>query len=330
MGEIVVYVKDLRKVYRRALGTAGLSGAAKGLFKRQVEEVAALKGVSFEVREGEILGYIGPNGAGKTTTLKILAGTLFPTSGKVRVLGEIPWRRSRAFLSKISFVMSGRGLLEEITWDLPVLDGFLLVKDLYGLSDREFRSALEELVDLFELSDLLKAPLRQLSHGQRARVELAAALLWRPRLLLLDEPTLGLDLLSQGALRGFVREYVRRTRASCIVTSHYTRDIEDLADRVLLLNEGEIVVQGSPDELVRKLSGMRRLRIVFEREVAAGELRALGEVASADGREVVLQVPAEQARESVQTLLERLPVHDLTLEEPDLEEALRAYFGKER
>jgi len=326
MGEIVVYVKDLRKVYRRALGAAGLSGAAKGLFKRQVEEVTALKGISFEVQEGEILGYIGPNGAGKTTTLKILAGVLFPTAGEVRVLGYVPWRRQRAFLKGISFVMSGRGLLEEITWDLPVLDGFLLIKDLYGLSDREFQSALGELVDLFELSELLKAPLRQLSHGQRARVELAAALLWRPRLLLLDEPTLGLDLMSQAALRGFVREYVKRTGAACIVTSHYTRDIEDLADRVLLLDHGEFVAEGSPQELVRKLSGMRRLRVAFEREVAAEELEALGEVVELDGAQAVFRVSAGQAKELVQALFARFPIHDFTLEEPDLEEALRIYF----
>ena len=326
MGDQVVVVKGLRKVYRRAVGGVGLAGSLRGLLRRRVEEVVALKGVSFEVREGEILGYIGPNGAGKTTTLKVLAGTLFPTAGEVRVLGHVPWRRERDFLRKISFIMSGRGLLEEITWDLPVQDGFLLVRDLYGLPEGEFRHSLEELVGLFGLRELLEVPLRQLSHGQRARVELAAALLWRPRLLLLDEPTLGLDILSQAALREFVRDYVERTGAACIVTSHYMRDIEDLAHRVLLLDRGEIVAQGPPGELARRLSGIRRLRVVFEREVPEGELRRLGEVVEFDGNEAVILVPAARAVEAAKGLLDGFPVHDLTIEEPDLEEALHAYF----
>ncbi len=226
--------------------------------------------------------------------------------------------------------MSGRGLLEEITWDLPVSDGFLLVRDLYGLPEREFRRSLEELVGLFGLRELLEVPLRQLSHGQRARVELAAALLWRPRLLLLDEPTLGLDILSQAALREFVRDYVERTGAACIVTSHYMRDIEDLAHRVLLLDRGEIVAQGPPGELARRLSGIRRLRVVFEREVPEGELRRLGEVVEFAGNEAVILVPASWAVEAAKGLLDGFPVHDLTIEEPDLEEALRAYLQEGR
>ncbi len=316
--ETVVSVKGLRVVYRRTV--------SRGLLRREREEVVALRGVSFEVREGEILGYIGPNGAGKTTTLKVLAGTLFPAAGEVHVLGHIPWRRERAFLRKISFVMSGRGLLEEITWDLPVRDGFLLVRDLYRLPEREFRRNLDELVELFGLRELLGVPLRQLSHGQRARVELAAALLWRPRLLLLDEPTLGLDILSQAALRRYVREYVARTGAACIITSHYMRDIEDLAHRVLLLDRGEIVAQGPPGELARRLSGTRRIRVAFAREVPQDELRRFGELSEHDGSGAVILVPAARAVEAAKELLDRFPVHDLTIEEPDLEEALRAYF----
>jgi ABC-2 type transport system ATP-binding protein len=322
MEQVAVCVEDLGVTYRRTVSGAGLGG----LLRRRRQLVPALKGISFRVEQGEILGYIGPNGAGKTTTLKVLAGALRPQRGKVRVLGYVPWRRERGFLRGISFVMSGRGLLEEITWDLPVLDGFALVKDLYGLSGREFRRNLDELIDLFGLRDILGVPLRQLSHGQRARVELAAALLWRPRLLLLDEPTLGLDILSQAALREYVREYVRRTGAACIVTSHYMRDIEDLAQRALLLDRGEIVAEGSPGELARRFSGARVLRVVFEREVPGDELRRLGELEEFNGNEAVILVPAAKTKEAAQTLLECFPVHDLTIEEPDLEEALRSYF----
>ncbi len=318
-------VNSLQVVYRRAVSGAGIGG----LLRRRAEEVHALQGVSFRVREGEILGYIGPNGAGKTTTLKVLAGTLQPDGGEVRVLGFVPWRREREFLRQISFVMSGRGFLEDFTWDLPVMDGFLLVRDLYRLGAREFRRSLDELVALFELDRLLKVPLRQLSHGQRARVELCAALLWRPKVLLLDEPTLGLDLMSQVALRRFIREYVKRTNAACIVTSHYTRDIEDLADRVLLLDRGVIIAQGSPEELVAKLSGMRRLRVLFDGEAPYEGLSSLGEPVEIEGPQAVLNVPAERAKDVVRVLLEEFPVADLTLEEPDLEEALRAYFSRE-
>jgi len=321
----MVLVEDLHVVYRRTVSGAGLSG----LFRRRKEQVHALRGVSFQVGAGEILGYIGPNGAGKTTTLKVLAGTLRPQRGKVQVLGFVPWRRERAFRQAISFVMSGRGLLEELTWDLPVADGFLLVRDLYGLSEGEFRRTRDELVELLGLEELLRVPLRQLSHGQRAKVELAAALLWRPRVLLLDEPTLGLDLLSQAALRRFIRDYVRRTEAACIVTSHYMRDIEDLCHRTILIHRGEAVAQGPPEELARRLSGRRKLRLVFDGEPPQEGLSALGEVLEEDGPEVVLSVPAERARDVVEFILREFSVLDLTLEEPDLEEAIRDYLVRE-
>ncbi|MEM2126033.1 MAG: ATP-binding cassette domain-containing protein [Candidatus Methanosuratincola sp.] len=326
--DVIVQVHDLWKTYERPCKGAGLKGALRALVRREIERVEALKGVSFEVHRGEIVGYVGPNGAGKTTTLKILAGVLYPSSYKeVRVLGFVPWHRERAFLKQISFMMSGRGFLEEIGWDLSVLDSLNFIKDIYGLGESEYHQSLEELSELLHVRELLSAPLGQLSHGQRARMELVAALLWRPKLLLLDEPTLGLDLVSQKALRDFIKCYVRRHAASCIVTSHYMRDIEELADRVILLNQGELIAEGSLTAIVERFSRYRLIHVEFEREVTADELALLGRVKENSGLQAVLEVPRDRARLVAQALLDRWPVHDLTIEEPSLEEALHHYFS---
>lgn len=325
----VLEVHDLVKIYRRRVKEPGVYGTLRALLHPQVEEVHALKGVSFAVAEGEIVGYVGPNGAGKTTTLKILAGVLYPTSGEVRVLGHIPWRREKTFLKQITFVQSGRGFLEEVAWDLSVLDGLHFVKDLYGIRNREFQSTVDELAGLLGLSEFLRVPLRQLSHGQRMRVELLSALLWRPKVLLLDEPTLGLDMISQQAIRAFVRTYVSRTGSSCIVTSHYMRDIEELADRLIVLDQGEIVYEDSVREAVARFAKAKLVRLRLEHPLPEEAFRPFGEaqtIPSDSGPEVVIKVPSDRSRAVVQELLSRFPVKDILVEEPDLEEALRTYF----
>lgn len=322
-----IEVENLRKSYIRPRTGPGLRQILSSFFRRRVELVEALKGISFKVGEGEILGYVGPNGAGKTTTLKILAGVIHPTEGQATVLGFVPWRRQRAFLKQISFVMSGRGFLEEITWDLSVLDGFHFVKEVYGLGAAEYRQVEEELVELLQLQELLNVPLRQLSHGQRARVELAATLLWRPKVLFLDEPTLGLDIVTQKALREFVRTYVQNHAATCIVTSHYMRDIEELADRLILIDQGNIIAEGAPAQIVEKLSSYRLIQVEFEHEVRDEQLSSLGRVVKKNGLQAMLEVPRSQARLIAQYLLEHWPVRDLTIEEPSLEEVLRQYFS---
>ncbi|MGI6209447.1 MAG: ABC transporter ATP-binding protein [Anaerolineae bacterium] len=326
----VLEVVDLHKVYERPRKAPGLRATLRAFARPEREHVAALRGISFTLGPGEILGFIGPNGAGKTTTLKILAGVLFPTSGHVQAFGHVPWRREHAFLRHISFVMSGRGFLEEIAWDLSVSDGLGFMKDLYHLGSAEFRTSLDELSAMLDLSSLLDAPLRQLSHGQRARAELAAALIWRPRLLLLDEPTLGLDVISQQALRQFIRAYVRRHQASCVVTSHYMRDIEEMADRVVLIEQGRLADEGSLAEVLSRLAAFRLIRVEFEREPDRKGLESLGRVVERAGLRVALEVPRGEARQVAQSLLAEWPVRDLTIEEPGLERALRAHLGGER
>jgi ABC-2 type transport system ATP-binding protein len=325
----VVDVDNLWKLYERPRKSEGVGGALRGFIHRQTEKVEALKGISFTLDEGETLGYIGPNGAGKTTTLKLLAGALYPSRGRLSVLGFTPIKRERAFLRQISFVMSGRGFLEEVAWDLSVLDGYHFLKEVYGLPKAQYQHDLEEITALLQIQSLLNVPLRQLSHGQRARAELASALLWRPRLLLLDEPTLGLDLLSQQALRDFVKGYVRRTGAACVVTSHYTRDIEALADRICLVNHGQLVLQGSLGDVMAQLADTRLIRVTFEQVVPEASLFSLGEVVAQDAAQVTLRVPHRQAKPVAQALFARFSVSDLTIEEPDLEEALRGYFAHE-
>lgn len=325
----VVEVKSLWKIYERPRKAAGLKAALRAVVHPEIEKVEALKGISYSVAEGEILAYIGPNGAGKTTTLKILAGVLHPTQGQVHVLDLVPLRRERAFLRQISFVMSGNGFLSQVAWDLSAGDGLQFIKELYDLDKVQYAGMLAELVEALQLQDLLKAPLRQLSHGQRARVELAGALLWQPRLLLLDEPTLGLDIMSQKALRDFVQAYVRRHNATCIITSHYMRDVEELADRLILVDHGQIVAAGSPMEIVQRLSGYKVIQVEFEAPPSPSELETLGRVAECSALQATLEVPHSQVKAVAQALLARWPVRDLTIKELSLEETLERYFSRQ-
>jgi ABC-2 type transport system ATP-binding protein len=318
----VAVVSHLTKHYRRPAKSPGLAGSLSAFVHPRWQQICALEDVSFTLSEGEVVGYVGPNGAGKTTTLKLMAGVLYPSAGEVSVLGYTPHRRQRPFLRQISFVMSGRGLLEEVAWDLSIVDGLDFVRHLYGLSAAEYRRSRDELVAMLGIADLLAAPLRQLSHGQRARAELAAALLWRPRLLLLDEPTLGLDLVSQQALRQFVCAYVKGNGAACIVTSHNMRDIESMADRLLLVEQGHLADSGSLAEVIARLSRYRLLKADLDGEPGPGALEALGRVLSRDGSQVTLEVERQQATAAAQALLGTGRVRDLTIEEPDLETVL--------
>jgi ABC-2 type transport system ATP-binding protein len=325
---VVVVVKNLGKVYTRARRRSGFLGSLSAFVQREIENVHALKGISFTLEEGEILGFVGPNGAGKTTTLKILAGVLYPTCGYIRVLGNIPQWREKGFLRQISFLMGSRGFLEEATWDLSVLDGLRFIKELYNVSESDFRSTLDELIELLQIRELLAVPLRQLSHGQRIRAELVASLLWHPKLLLLDEPTLGLDVVSQKALWDFIKAYVAKHGTSTILTSHYMRDVEELAGRLILIDNGIIVYDGSPSDIVKKFSVYKLVKVEFERAVPNVELECFGEVVKNSTLETVLRVPQEGVKGLIKGLLERFPVRDFSIEEPDLEKTLREYFSR--
>jgi len=318
----MIEVKNLRKIYRTYEKEEGFLGSLKSLIKRRYIDVEALKGISFTIKEGEFVGYIGPNGAGKTTTLKILSGVLYPTSGEVRVLGFIPWERKREFLKQISFVM---GQKQQLWWDLPALDSFLLNREIYEIPEDLFRSNLEELASLLNVEKLLKVPLRNLSLGERMKMELIASLLHSPKVLFLDEPTIGLDVISQKEVRDFLRRYNKEHKTSIVLTSHYVRDIEELCERVIVIHKGEIVWDGLMEELTKRYTEDKLLTITFE-EAVPRDLEEYGIFLNRNGADVTLRVKRERVAEVSRLLLERFKVKDVRIEEVPIEEVMREIF----
>ncbi|MEK7858100.1 MAG: ATP-binding cassette domain-containing protein [Elusimicrobiota bacterium] len=316
-------VRGLTKVYRSPEKDPGLSGALASLFHRRFRETRAVDAISFDIAEGELVGFLGVNGAGKTTTLKMLSGLLTPTSGSADVLGHTPWRREGAFQRQFSLVMGQRS---QLWWELPAQETFRLNQVIYGLSEADYRRNLGELVDLLELEECLSVPVKKLSLGQRMRAELAAALLHRPKLLLLDEPTLGLDVVMQKKVREFIREYNRRTKATIVLTSHNMDDVVALCPRVLIIERGALLYDGPLGELVAEYADHKVIRAVFERPVTAAELAPLGKVIEADGLHAVLEVPRAQVSKMAAELLRALPVVDLTIEEAAIDDIVRKIF----
>lgn len=318
----MIEVRNLWKIYRTYEKEEGLVGSLKALFKRKYRDVEALKGVSFTIEEGEFVGYIGPNGAGKTTTLKILSGILYPTKGEVRVLGFIPWERKDQFLKQISFVMGQR---QQLWWDLPAMESFLLNKEIYEIPSKLFYDNLEQLSSLLAVKELLKVPLRNLSLGERMKMELIASLLHSPRVLFLDEPTIGLDVVAQKEIRDFLKRYNKEHKTTIMLTSHYVRDVEALCERVLVLHKGEIVFEGSMSDLARRYSDDKLLTITFEGEVPK-DLNSYGKLISVDEGKATLRVGREKVAEVARLLLDRYEVKDITVEEIPIEDVIREIF----
>jgi len=325
--KVTVSAQGLTKEYTRLKKRTGIKGFFQDIIHPQIEKVHALQNISFELREGEILGLIGPNGAGKTTALKILSGVLYPDGGKVEVLGQLPQKRTKRFLKSISFFTGNRGFLQEAAWDLSVLDGFIYVKDIYEIKEEVFQRKLEELTDLLQIKDLLRVPLRQLSHGQRVRAELVGALLWDPELLLLDEPTIGVDIISQQAVWNFVKMYVSKHQTSTILTSHYIRDIEELADRLLILNKGEIVYDGSPSSFISRISPFSLIKVRFEQFVDIEQLHGY-EIIDFAPTEAVFRTATTQVKKTIKSILDNFQIIDISIEEPNLELVLKEFFKK--
>ncbi|OGE03956.1 ABC transporter, partial [Candidatus Curtissbacteria bacterium RIFCSPLOWO2_01_FULL_41_18] len=245
----VISVKNLTKTYQVFKKEPGLIGTFKSLTHRKYEKIKAVDDISFDVGEGELVGFIGPNGAGKTTTLKCLSGLLHPNSGQISVLDEIPWQRKSAFLKQISFIM---GAKNQLWWDLPPMETFLLNKEIYEIDDRQFKRTLSDLVDLLKVKDIIKVQVKRLSLGQRMKCELIAALLHSPRVLFLDEPTIGLDVVMQNNLREFIKNYNERYQSTIILTSHYMRDVQALCRRVIVISDGKIIFDGQLATLIKK------------------------------------------------------------------------------
>lgn len=319
----IIQVHNLTKVYPIAFKEPGLQGTFKHFFQRQYKYVEAVKGVSFELEPGEVVGFLGPNGAGKTTTLKMLTGLIHPSQGEARVAGHVPFRRERAFLQRISLVM---GQKQQLIWDLPALDSLKINAAIYGIEAKEAEQRITELADMLSLGRQLQQPVRKLSLGERMKAELLAALLHRPTVLFLDEPTLGLDVNAQEAVRQFLRDYNSRYNATLLLTSHYMADITALCKRVLLIHQGQLIYDGSLEGLLAKFSPCRAVQLDLARRYDRPQLEQYGLVEQLEGQSVRLLVERDRLTQTVSRLLAELEVVDLSVTDPPIEEIIGQVF----
>lgn len=323
-----ISVSHLTRRFTTHVKKPGLSGALQGLFKREYITKTAVEDVSFEIAAGEFVGFLGPNGAGKTTTLKILSGVLHPTSGEARVLGHQPWKREAALQKQFSLVL---GQKNQLWWDLPAYDSFVLNRDIYEIENSVFDDKVKELSELLQIGELLNVPVRKLSLGERMKCEVAASLLHSPRVLFLDEPTIGLDVISQVRIREFLKDYNERTGITVLLTSHYMADIEALCERVIVINEGKSIYDGGLRNLVASAANKRAIKLRLEKEVAPEQIEQLRDEESElhfDGFTLSIAVPREQVPARVQQLLGVLPVEDLTVEDVEIESVIRDLFSQ--
>ncbi len=318
----------LSKTYKVPEREAGFRASIKGFFQRRYRSVEAVNRVSFKIEPGEIVGFLGPNGAGKTTTLKMLSGLLHPSSGNAKVLGFTPWHRKDEFLQTMTLVMGQRSRL---SWDIPAADSFLLFQAVYRIPEEQFRASLKELDELLELSPIMKKPVRNLSLGERMKVELAAGLLHRPQVLFLDEPTIGLDISAQAKIREFLREYNRRSGATLLLTSHYMADVTALCERIIMIHHGELKYDGSINDLSRRIAPFKLIGIVLG-DPCPCDLSVYGTPvegqpgAEENGSKQYVQVAAGEVAAITARMLADLPVHDLTIEDPPIETVIERAF----
>ncbi|MCA9604052.1 MAG: ATP-binding cassette domain-containing protein [Myxococcales bacterium] len=317
----------MTKHFRVQERAAGLAASLKALFVREKKLVRAVDGVSFAIEAGERVGFLGPNGAGKTTTLKMLSGLLHPTSGSIRVAGHVPQRREAAYLDQIMLVM---GQKQQLVWDLPPADTFELNRAVYRVPQAQYEATVKELTELLDLGDLVKKPTRELSLGERMKCELVAALIHRPKVLFLDEPTIGLDVSTQVKVREFIQGYNERYGATLMLTSHYMDDVAALCPRVIVIDKGHLTFDGSLESLVRQVRPEKRLTLHFHGEVTDAALAELGQVIERSEGQVVLQVAQSELARAVSRALSALEVVDLTVEAAPLEEVMSELFDRGR
>jgi ABC-2 type transport system ATP-binding protein len=322
----MIRARELTKHFKVHKRPPGFASAMKSLVRRRYDTVKAVDGVSFTIERGERVGFLGPNGAGKTTTLKVLSGLLHPTSGDVDVEGHVPFRRETALLGKITLVM---GQKSQLIWDLPPAETYALNRAVFDVPKDQFDRTLKELTELLELGPLLEKPTRQLSLGERMKCELAAALLHRPTTLFLDEPTIGLDVAMQVAIRDFVRSYNQRHEATVLLTSHYMDDVVALCPRVIVIDHGKLIHDGDLRGLIKQMDPDKRVSFTLVSPVPDEDIAKLGTLISHEAQRIVLRVPERDLGGVVARLLE-LKAADLAIEDPPLEDVLRVMFGRNR
>jgi ABC-2 type transport system ATP-binding protein len=319
----ILEARELTKVYRVYQKKEGLLGTVRGLFRREYKEVRAADAVTFTVEPGEIVGFLGPNGAGKTTTLKMLSGILYPTSGTATVLGFVPWERHDAFRRRFSLIM---GQKNQLWWDLPAADSFQLHREIYSLPADQFRRTLGELTELFAVGNLTRQPVRELSLGERMKMELIAALLHQPQLLLLDEPTIGLDVVAQVTIQKCLREYNAQRGVTMLLTSHYMRDVEALCPRVLVIAQGRLVYDGPLKGITDRFGTAKLLKLHFDGTEPPDDLGTFGELGKSEGPVAELKVERARVAEVLGAILDRYTVVDMSVQDPPLDQVIARVF----
>ena len=322
----LIEVKNLKKVYKVAQRTPGVVSAIKSLVRRKYRQIKAVDDISFDIEEGELVGFIGPNGAGKTTTLKMLSGLLYPTAGYVSVAGYVPWERKSDFQKQFAFVAGQRN---QLWWDLPPMETFLLNKEIYEVKKDDFDRRIKNLSKMLEIEDLLNTPVKKLSLGQRMKAELVAALIHEPKILLLDEPTIGLDVVAQNTMHEFIKDY-NREGSTIILTSHYMQDVERLAKRVIIVNRGKIIFSGKLQSLISKFATHKVIILNSKKELSAQKLEKYGKVFDFDKFTAKIEVPRKEITVATGKILKELPLLDLSIEEPPIEEIIRLIFSKNK
>ena len=321
-----IRVEQLSKTYQVPEREGGFSAAVRGFFKRKYKDVKAVQEVNFKIEQGEVVGFLGPNGAGKTTTLKMLAGLLHPTGGTANVLGFTPWELKADYLRSMTLVMGQRNRL---SWDIPAADSYLLNQAIYRIPDDEYKKTYKELDELLELEPLMKKPVRNLSLGERMKCEIAVGLLHRPRVLFLDEPTIGLDITGQARIREFLREYNKRTGATILLTSHYMADVTALCERIIIIHHGQLKYDGGIGDLSRRIAPFKLIGVVLAGS-NGHDLSGYGEPVQneEDAEKVYIQVKAEDVTHVTSRMLAELPIADISIADPPIENVIERAFNE--
>lgn len=322
----IITVEHLKKDFSYYKKSTGLKGSVQNLFHRETLIREAVKDISFSVEKGEMIGLLGPNGAGKTTTLKLLSGILFPTSGSVSIDGFVPWERKNELKRRFAIVM---GQKNQLWWDLPASDSFYLNKCIFDVPDDTYRNTVTELAELLDVKDLMNVQVRRLSLGERMKMEILASLIHRPEILFLDEPTIGLDILSQQKIREFLRYYNEQRKTTIILTSHYMRDIEALCERAVIINQGQLVYDGRLTEINDRLGNQKLLSIKTAEPINREQLAVFGRVREANATVAVLEISKEQMKKTTAAILAAFPVEDFTVTDIPLEESISLFYQKE-
>ncbi len=322
----IIQIKDLVKTYRVYQKKEGLAASLKGLVKREYKDVNAVAGIDLEVEQGEFVAFLGPNGAGKTTTLKLLSGVIHPTSGSAEVMGYTPWKRDNRYRRRFALVM---GQKNQLWWDLPAQESFRLHQQIYRIPPQQFDDTLAEISDLLDITRLLKQPVRELSLGERMKMELTAALLHSPDVLFLDEPTIGLDVVAQHNIQQFLKFYQERRKITILLTSHYMKDVAALCKRVVIIAQGQIQYDGSLEGIVDQTTSHKLVSLLLdESEIHTEEFSKYGTVESIELPRVVLRVAREDVAKTLNAILDNHTIHDVTVEDPPLEEVIAEMFSK--